>query len=84
VPARRHPRAGIRDRIGVGRTAAATTPGTVLAILDRLETAHPILAAAALAADRLGPARIEPLHIRHDATAGFMPTEDVMAEARRG
>ncbi len=55
---------------------------TIIAILDRAETAHPVLAAAALAADRLGDARIEALHVRHDAMEGFMPTEEVMTRKR--
>jgi len=71
------------DRIGGGRSEAATMPRTVLAILDRAETAPSVLIAAALAADRLGPARIEALHVRHAAKEGFMPTEDVMTETRR-
>lgn len=54
----------------------------ILAILDRTETAHPVLAAAKLAADRLGEARIEALHLRHDALEGFMPTEELMTERR--
>jgi CrcB protein len=71
------------DRIGSVRTEATTMPRAILAFLDRVETAPSVLAAAALAADRLGPARIEALHVRHDALAGFMPTEDVMTAARR-
>jgi CrcB protein len=71
------------DRIGVARTEAATMSRTILAILDRPETAPSVLAASSLAADRLGRAQIQALHIRHDAMVGFMPTEDVMTEARR-
>ncbi len=71
------------DRIGAARTEAKRMAPTILALLDRVETAPSVLAAAALAADRLGPARIEALHVRHDARQGFMPTEDVMSDARR-
>jgi len=55
---------------------------SILAVLNRIETAHPVLAAASLAADRLREARIEALHVRHDAMEGFMPTEEVMTEGR--
>lgn len=70
------------ERIGLLRTEASTMPHSILAILDRTETAHPVLAAAKLAADRLGEARIEALHLRHAALEGFMPTEEVMTEKR--
>ena len=56
---------------------------TILAILDRAETARPVLVVAALAADRLADARIEALHVSHDATEGFMPTEEVMTIKRK-
>ena len=68
-------------RIGV-RKEASTMSQSILAILDRPQTAHPVLAAAALAARRLGDADIEALHLRHDALEGFMPTEEVMTERR--
>ncbi len=71
------------DRIGTARTEAVTMPRAILAFLDRTETAPAVLAASALAADRLRPARIEAVHVRHDALEGFMPTEDVMTETRR-
>jgi len=70
------------ERIGLLRSDTSTMSRSILAILDRSETAHPVLAAAALAADRLGEARIEALHVRHDAREGFMPTEEVMTEQR--
>ena len=55
---------------------------TILAILDRLQTAHTVLAAAAIAAQRMGDTRVEVLHLRHDALEGFMPTEEVMTRQR--
>lgn len=55
---------------------------TILAILNRPETAHPVLAVAGCLSARLG-GRIDVLHVRHDALDGFMPTEEVMTEARR-
>jgi nucleotide-binding universal stress UspA family protein len=64
-------------------TGGATISQTILALLDRRETAHPVLVAAALVADRLGDARIEVLHVRHDALEGFMPTEEIMTSKRR-
>ena len=70
------------ERIGLLRGQAPAGPPHVLAVLDRIETARPVLAAAALAADRVGKARIEVLHVRHTATQGFMLTEEVMTEAR--
>ena len=69
-------------RIGVLHTEAAAMSHTILAILDRPQTAHPVLAAAAFAAQRMGSARIEALHLRHDALEGFMPTEEVMTRQR--
>src|SRR5579875_1682963 len=58
-------------------------PARILAIVSRPDAAHPILAAAALLAGRLGNARMEVLHVRHDAMADFMPTEEVMTGERR-
>ncbi len=42
------------ERIGLLRTEAPTMSYDILAILDRTETAHSVLAAAALTAERLG------------------------------
>ena len=70
------------ERLGVLRTEASTMSHSILAILDRPQTAHPVLAAAALAAQRMGDSRIEALHLRHDGLEGFMPTEEVMTERR--
>ena len=64
-------------------TGGGTISQTILALLDRRETAHPVLVAAALVADRLGDAEIEVLHVRHDALEGFMPTEEIMTSKRR-
>lgn len=44
---------------------------TILAILDRQQTAEPVLAAAMFAAGRCGDARIEALHLRQAALAGL-------------
>lgn len=54
----------------------------VLAVLNRVETAHPVLATAGLLAARLRDARIDVLHIRPKVDPGFMPTEEVMTESR--
>jgi nucleotide-binding universal stress UspA family protein len=70
-------------RIGFLQSEASAVPHSILAILDRADTAHPVLAAAAFAAGGFGSTRIEALHVRHDALEGFMPTEDVMIEERR-
>lgn len=70
------------DRIGLLRTEASAMTHSILAILDRTETAKPVLTASKLIADRLGEAHIEALHLRHDALEGFMPTEEVMTEHR--
>jgi nucleotide-binding universal stress UspA family protein len=70
------------ERLGVLQTEASTMTHTILAILDRPQTAHPVLAMAGLAAQRMGDSRIEVLHLRHDGLEGFMPTEEVMTERR--
>jgi protein CrcB len=71
------------SRIGLSQSEASALSRSILAILDRRETANAVLAAAALVAERLGDARIEALHVRHEALEGFMATEDVMTEQRR-
>jgi CrcB protein len=71
------------DRIGLRRAATMSVPHRILAILDQPDTADPVLAAASSVADRLGGARIEVLHVRHDVMEGFMPTEEVMSVQRR-
>ena len=55
----------------------------VLAVLTRAETAGAALETARLAAQRMGGARMEPLHVRHDPMEGFLPTEEVMTPERR-
>lgn len=70
------------ERVGVTHAAGAAGSHRVLAVLDRAQTALPVLAAAGLAAERLGGAEIEALHLRHDALEGFMPTEEVMTRPR--
>jgi CrcB protein len=70
------------ERIGAWRAAGSAVPHTILAILDRPQAAHAVLAAASLVSQRLGNARIEALHLRHDGVAGFMPTEEVMTRQR--
>ena len=69
--------------IGLLQSEASAMSHSVLAILDRSETARPVLAAAALVAGKLGDTRIEALHVRHDAMEGFLPSEEVMTEAHR-
>jgi len=59
-----------------------TAAVTVLALLDHVETAHPVLAAASLLASRLPGARVDVLHIRPKIDPTFMPTEEVMTEPR--
>ena len=54
---------------------------TILAVLNRLDTAHPVLVVAGLLAARSG-ADITVLHVRRDPMEGFMPTEDIMTEQR--
>lgn len=56
---------------------------TLLAVLDHLETAPAVLAAAALVARRLGLPRIGVLHVRAAADPSFMPTEEVMTPQRQ-
>jgi CrcB protein len=70
------------ERVGMTHAAGAATSHNILAVLDRTQTASPVLAAAALVAERLGGANIEALHLRHDALEGFMPTEEVMTRQR--
>ena len=55
----------------------------VLAVLNRRETAGAVLAATALTAARLQPARIEVLHVRPASDPAFMPTEEIMTPARQ-
>ncbi len=69
------------ERIGTAREASIMST-RILAVLDRPQTAQPVLAAASLVAARMGGARIDALHLRHQALEGFMPTEDVMTERR--
>ncbi len=69
------------ERIGTAREASVMST-RILAVLDRPQTAQPVLAAASLVAARIGGARIEALHLRHHALEGFMPTEDVMTDRR--
>jgi len=59
-----------------------TPATTILAVLDHVDTAHPVLAAAGLLASRLSGARIAVLHIRPEVDPSFMPTEKVMTEPR--
>lgn len=53
----------------------------LLAILDRSETAASVLDIAGRAATRLGLAPLRALVIRHPATEGVMPTEEVLCDA---
>ena len=56
---------------------------SVLAVLTRTETTGAALETARLVAQRLGGARLEPLHVRHDPMEGFLPTEEVMTPERK-
>ncbi len=71
------------ERIGLARAQAGAMPRRILAILDRPETAHPVLVASGLVAARSGGAAVTALHLRHGALDAFMPTEDVMTRQRR-
>lgn len=53
----------------------------LLALLDRVEIVPLVMEAAAATAARLGDARITALVIRHPATEGLMPTEEVAGPA---
>ena len=55
----------------------------LLAVLNRRESAGAVLAAAALTAARLQPARIEVWHVRPATDPAFMPTEEIMTPARQ-
>lgn len=59
-----------------------TPATTILALLNHVETARPVLAAAGLLASRLSGARIGVLHIRPAVDPSFMPTEEIMTEPR--
>jgi nucleotide-binding universal stress UspA family protein len=54
----------------------------LLAVLDHVETARPVLAAAGLVARRLPAARIVALHVRPARDPTFMPSEEVMTPER--
>ncbi len=55
----------------------------ILAVLNHVDTARPVLAAARLVARRLPAARIEVLHVRAAEDPGFMPSEEVMTPDRK-
>ena len=74
---------GLAQQAGRLGHRQASSAQTILAVLDRAETARPVLAASGLLAARLGGARIEVLSLRHDPDGGFMRTEDVMTDAQR-
>lgn len=76
------------DRIGFAGAADTAGPRRIVAIMDRTETARPVLVASAFAAtllgaDQSGAVMIEALHSRHDVMDDTMPTEEVMTGARR-
>ena len=54
----------------------------ILALLNRVETARPVLVAAELVARRLGLARINVLHVRPKIDPTFLPSEEVMTKER--
>jgi nucleotide-binding universal stress UspA family protein len=55
----------------------------LLAVLDHLDTAPSVLAAALLVARRLGVPLIEVLHVCAASDPSFMPTEEVMTPQRQ-
>jgi len=55
----------------------------LLAVLNHVETAPVVLAAARWVARRLPGARIDVLHVRPASDPSFMPTEEIMTPARR-
>ncbi|MDE2200666.1 MAG: universal stress protein [Rhodospirillales bacterium] len=55
----------------------------ILAVLNRVETAPAVLAAAASLAGRIPGARLDLLHVRHDVMEDFLASEEVMTRARR-
>jgi len=59
-----------------------TASMTMLAVLNLAGTAQSVLATSGLLAARLGGARIDVLHIRAKVDPSFMPTEEMMSEAR--
>ena len=73
----------LAERSAVWIQPKAASVQTILAVLNRIETAPSVLAVAGQLAVRLGQSHIEILHVRHDDEAGFMPTEDIMSAERR-
>ncbi len=71
----------LAQRSGILFHKEAAAMQSILAVLNRPETAHPVLAVAGLLAAKSG-GDITVLHVRHDPMEGFMPTEEVM-NARR-
>jgi nucleotide-binding universal stress UspA family protein len=55
----------------------------ILAVLNHLDTASAVLAAAGLLARRLPAARIDVLHVRPANDPSFIPSEEVMTPARK-
>jgi nucleotide-binding universal stress UspA family protein len=58
------------------------TVQNILALLNRIETARPVLVAAELVAGRLGLPRIGVLHVRPAVDPTFLPSEEVMTKER--
>ena len=75
----------LAERSGVWVQPKAASVQSILAVLNRVETAPSVLAMAGQLAGRLGQSHVDVLHVRHDEAAGFMPTEEVMTadDARR-
>src|SRR6266851_2326425 len=59
---------------------ADTMSQIVLAVLNRVETAHPVLAASSLVTNHLRDARIEALRICPDPTTCSLPSTGTTAE----
>jgi CrcB protein len=68
----------LAERSAVWIPPKAASLQTILAVLNRVETAPNVLAVAGQLAARFGQSQIEVLRVRHDAEPGFMPTEEVM------
>ena len=55
----------------------------LLAVLNHVETAAPVLTSAALVASRLPPARIDVLQVQLATDPTFLPTEEIMTPDRQ-
>lgn len=58
-------------------------PATIIAVLNRPETAGSVLAATRLLAAHMPAATVQAIHPRPDIDPDFMPTEEIMTAKRR-